>query len=677
MVNKNILNNNCIYIMNDSSSIKNDVKFALYANYYISKGFELTYLNGYFGNRNVLRIFTIYDFFDYYDNEIESSHLGIRKDKGFSYWIIFMCAENCSPIFRNDIKKLGIESVNYGDKVVNPNYKMGNNLFSTALECSSYFNYKNSYQYYSFKDGYQNDATKIFNWWEDLYICECKDIEKSVVYYQIMHKDELEMMKLPDLNYALPQYDFVQLFKTPVTYIRKRNNPTPFYDKIVFKSLFWAQATGVGVKSGCNGYRCIDIDGCSSLDLLKNMLSQLGIPVNYEWIVSTGSNNGFHIWIRLDNFPSNLLMNSHTETLFKKAGFIVFEPNDKYKFIFKRIELRWKSHIIMPPSLSGYGFNYNFVNGLPKNTPISVSEDILINTLNHFGYNTALNYQNIVYSKDRRIGPSLLCYNFHQTLIMVLDIKITELVENQDEKFSFKDNWPYLVKISYQIISGFDNEVLKECDFILKPEGFTISQSSSMIHGITNEIASEKGWDRRDLYRYLIKQIEAIDYFVCHNLSLNINILKCELLRYSELNESQIESLFGRKRYICTMKSSVDFCAIKKYADQREYNAPSLKELHHKLFGCDFCNTNNSLDDVRAVSKCFFSLNNRRVVSFCKNHLIRLNFVCENHYCLNCGGELKEDYQPDVENNEMVLKCIQCGILYKKGYRTGDYGYQF
>ena len=36
--------------------------------------------------------------------------------------------------------------------------------------------------------------------------------------------------------------------------------------------LFWNSTTGIGVLSGANSYRCIDIDGCSSTEFVKTGL---------------------------------------------------------------------------------------------------------------------------------------------------------------------------------------------------------------------------------------------------------------------------------------------------------------------------------------------------------------------------------------------------------------------
>ena len=273
--------------------------------------------------------------------------------------------------------------------------------------------------------------------------------------------------------------------------------------------------------------------------------------------------------------------------------------------------MRWKCHVIMPPSLSGYGFNYNFIGGLPQNDPQTISSSVLLSSLQEFGYNTALNYEEIIHCKVTNIGPSVRRYDLYQTVILVLDIETTGLAQDLNVSFDNIDNWPYVVQISYQIFSGYDNDILKESDYILKPDCFTIPDASVSIHGITNDRAQEEGWDRRDFYRYFVEQLKAVHYIVVHNADFDINVLKCELLRYTELSKDDINLLFYGICIICTMKATVDVCKIESNMADRKYKYPSLKELYNYLFHKDFDNMHNSLYDVRATAECFWELSQR------------------------------------------------------------------
>ena len=48
--------------MQSNTIICNRDKFSLYSHFYKSMGFQVTFINGYFGNKGVLRVFTFQNF---------------------------------------------------------------------------------------------------------------------------------------------------------------------------------------------------------------------------------------------------------------------------------------------------------------------------------------------------------------------------------------------------------------------------------------------------------------------------------------------------------------------------------------------------------------------------------------------------------------------------------------
>ena len=643
-------------------TITNEDKFGLFARLYNSMGLEVTYINGFFGRKNILRVFSVNDLFKYYDNEIYEACLGRTNN---IYWILFKYQRNGSPIFKTDVEKIGIEQIHRAWVCLNVRDKT--DYLKTALRCSTYFCYKNQFRF-------KEDNFDSWSWWEEALICEYKDLTTNKIQYQVLHKDELLLSDTDEIDHTLSQYDQIQLFKRPISYFRQRKHETNTYRLIEWKTYNWAKATGIGVISGGNFYRCIDIDGCHSISFLNKMLNALNLDSAYSWVIKTGSNNGYHIWIKTKELPSNLLMSSQAEKLFKNAGFIVFEPLDNYKDTFKRIELRWKCHVVMPPSTSGYGFNYQFANGLPMYDPKEIQSEQLLSVLESFGFNTSLNHEDIIKNKVISIGPSVRRYSVYQTLILAFDLETTGLAK--DLKASYEDitNWPHVVQIGYQIISGLEQEVVKEGNFILRTEGFTITERSTLIHGISNSEAVNNGWNRRDFYKFLVEQLRYVHYIVVHNSDFDINVLKCELLRYTDLSKDDIDDLFGKPITICTMKSSTDLCKIKRNDYDEKYKYPSLNELYKFLFSKDIDKQHNALNDVRATTECFIELSRRKVIKYCKNIPVHLNFWSENDYCSYCYGNLKQSSCPVIEWDwdGAILECEKCGMLYIAGCRTDD-----
>ena len=124
-------------------------------------------------------------------------------------------------------------------------------------------------------------------------------------------------------------------------------------------SLKWERSIGVGCITGYKNLIAIDIDNCVNINILKNILQCLGLSEDYEWVSISGSQKGFHIIIRVTKFP-NLDTDEVVSTYSSNKIFI----ND-----FEKIELLWKTHVVLPPSKHKSGGYYQFLNGIPQNSP--------------------------------------------------------------------------------------------------------------------------------------------------------------------------------------------------------------------------------------------------------------------------------------------------------------------
>ena len=144
----------------------------------------------------------------------------------------------------------------------------------------------------------------------------------------------------------------------------------------------WNNSTGVGAVLGWNGLRALDVDGVhisphylygddvlpeiypgqDFLGLLYDFLSILGLPKDYEWVVLSGSGQGFHVLFKCDDIGEPL-------------DAVSFAPSDNcldesLQPQFDHIELRWREHLVLPPSLHKSGNRYNFLYKKPPVNPI-------------------------------------------------------------------------------------------------------------------------------------------------------------------------------------------------------------------------------------------------------------------------------------------------------------------
>ena len=190
-------------------------------------------------------------------------------------------------------------------------------------------------------------------------------------------------------------------------------------------------------------------------------------------------------------------------------------------------------------------------------------------------------------------------------MYLFFDTETTGLPIRYNAPLERLNNWPRLVQLAWLIYD--DNEqCVDERKYIIRPNGFIIPERAAKIHGITTERALRDGVDIVPILKEFSISIEKTDVVVAHNIDFDEKIIGSEFIRYN------IEhGLFNTKR-ICTMRSSTNYCKIPN--NYGKYKWPNLKELHQKLFKCDFPNAHDALEDVRACAKSFFELKRLNIV---------------------------------------------------------------
>lgn len=149
---------------------------------------------------------------------------------------------------------------------------------------------------------------------------------------------------------------------------------------------------------------------------------------------------------------------------------------------------------------------------------------------------------------------------------------------------------PFLLSISWQVYSN-DKCILSKT-FFRKPDTFSIDNSSiaTKIHGITSEIANEKGKPILDILLEFRKDLYGIDKMIAHNLNFDESIVSIEAKRLGitvfPKNISRVctvlltETLFGKYMKLESL--------CKYFFNHRSYNFHS------------------SEDDVRACADVYF-----------------------------------------------------------------------
>lgn len=183
-------------------------------------------------------------------------------------------------------------------------------------------------------------------------------------------------------------------------------------------------------------------------------------------------------------------------------------------------------------------------------------------------------------------------------MYLFFDTETTGLPRNWKAPVTDLNNWPRMIQIAWILCDSNGNRIESE-DFIIKPENFKIPKSASDVHGISTQKAISEGEDLETVLGKFNELIERADFIVAHNISFDEKILGAELLR------KKIKNSFNRKKKLCTMQSSTDYCRI---SGPYGYKWPKLSELHIKLFGQDFDDAHDASVDINATEKCFWEM---------------------------------------------------------------------
>lgn len=205
--------------------------------------------------------------------------------------------------------------------------------------------------------------------------------------------------------------------------------------------------------------------------------------------------------------------------------------------------------------------------------------------------------------------------------VLVFDTETTGLPQTKLLNPDTLHLWPSIVQFSYIIYDTTFNTIIDTRDNIVKiDESILISQESTNIHNITNEMCSKTGIEIEDLLVEFFYNVRAVDQIIGHNISFDLNMVKVELLRIiygSKLSKEQIKSFKYDLHFItnypnicCTLKDSIQLCniqALTKFG-KPYLKYPKLIELHQKLFDNSPTNLHNSFNDILVTLRCYMKL---------------------------------------------------------------------
>lgn len=377
--------------------------------------------------------------------------------------------------------------------------------------------------------------------------------------------------------YKAPSHQWKKLF-----YEEQSQQKVDSYD--------WENSTGIGTFTGRNDLRVLDIDGCDNIYFLKEILLELGLPQNYEWVVQSGSKNGFHIYYtgkRLSTFSDEDVVST-------------FPPKLKYEKDFEKIEFLWYTHTVLPPSIHGSGNCYSFINKtLPKAKPLSIATENIINVINKYLDFKKVETGGMYGEVFERISPKEDFVNeledFEMAKYLLNNINCFVDIETSGLPNKSNNTFPEILQIAW-ILTNDEGVILKKKSYIIKSDFYLKNRSSEFVNFDFN-IAHKIGIPLTEALNKFIQDIKISDCVIAHNIEFDLEVL-----------EYHFKKLFGgtpfqSKVKICTMKSSKNYCKLSgNYGD---YKYPKLSELYFSLFNGHINNSHNAEVDVLNTVRCY------------------------------------------------------------------------
>ncbi len=186
-------------------------------------------------------------------------------------------------------------------------------------------------------------------------------------------------------------------------------------------------------------------------------------------------------------------------------------------------------------------------------------------------------------------------------MYLIFDTETTGLPKRWDAPITDTDNWPRAIQIAWQLHDAMGN-CIEHQDYLIKPEGFNIPYDAEKIHGISTELAEEKGVPLTEVLEKFNAALAKTKFVVGQNVGFDLNIMGAEFVREDVANPLQELPVLDT----CT-EHTAQLCKIPGGRGGK-FKLPTLTELHEFLFNTPFAEAHNATADVEATTRCFFEL---------------------------------------------------------------------
>lgn len=168
---------------------------------------------------------------------------------------------------------------------------------------------------------------------------------------------------------------------------------------------------------------------------------------------------------------------------------------------------------------------------------------------------------------------------------------------------------PHIVQLGACLVDLDTRKTISTLDVIIKPEGWTIPQEVSAIHGITTELAMDVGIPESLAVEMLLEMVKG-RIRIAHNEQFDARIIRIAAKRFFS-EETCEEWKNGSAQCTAVLSSPIlqlppTERMIK--AGFRKHKTPNLTEAYRFFTGRELVNAHSALADVEACRDVFLAI---------------------------------------------------------------------
>ena len=163
---------------------------------------------------------------------------------------------------------------------------------------------------------------------------------------------------------------------------------------------------------------------------------------------------------------------------------------------------------------------------------------------------------------------------------------------------------PHIVQLAACLVDRDDQRIISSMDVIVKPDGWTIPQEVTAIHGITTEQAMDVGVSEPVALEMLL-QLWSGRVRIGHNQSFDARIIRIAQKRHSFSLESQEDWKSGQSECTCYM--------ARPFTKLEKNKLPKLGEAYQHFMGKPMDNAHRAMADVNGCMAVYFAIQDTKI----------------------------------------------------------------